>query len=55
MNREELEIILEKHKKWLNCEGGTKANLRGVELREANLRGVELREANLRGADLRWG
>lgn len=41
--QEELSVILDKHKKWLNNkEGGEKADLRG-----ANLRGADLDEANL--------
>ena len=55
----ELQIILEKHKKWINGEDGgeradlREANLRGADLREANLRGSYLSEADLRGANLR--
>lgn len=49
MMQEELNMILDKHEKWLNKEeGGEKANLGG-----ANLRGAYLSGANLRGADLR--
>lgn len=54
----ELQIILEKNKKWINGEdGGERANLRGSDLRgsdlsEANLRGSDLSEANLRGANM---
>ena len=41
MNNEELQIILERHKKWLNGEdGGCRANLRGAKLRGADLRGA---------------
>lgn len=48
MTKEQLNEILEKHKKWLNDEpGGERANLQG-----ANLRGADLRGANLWGADL---
>ena len=48
MTQEELNTILDKHKKWLNGkEGGEKANLRG-----ANLSGAYLRGANLSGAYL---
>ncbi|MCJ8017401.1 pentapeptide repeat-containing protein [Blautia sp. NSJ-159] len=59
MKREELQEILDTHKKWINGEyGGARADLsgadlRGADLREANLREADLREANLRGADLR--
>lgn len=58
MTREELQEILDKHKKWLNDEdGGGKADLRyanleGADLRGANLEDADLRGANLRGADL---
>lgn len=47
MTQEELNIILEKHQKWLNDEEEGRANLRGADLSWANLSG-----ANLRGADL---
>ena len=48
MTTEELNIVLEKHKKWLKDEeGGERANLR-----EANLYGADLRGANLGVADL---
>ena len=51
---EELKIILEKHKKWLNVEdGGERANLCGADLSGADLSGADLRRADLRGADLR--
>lgn len=49
MTQNELDKILENHKKWLNGEdGGSRANLQG-----ANLRGANLQVADLRGADLR--
>ena len=65
MTREELEEILDEHKKWLkNEDDGEQADLRGANLRGAdlwganlwgaNLWGADLRGANLRGADL-WG
>jgi len=47
MNKVELSKILREHKKWLQGNGGSRADLRG-----ANLRGADLRGANLRGADL---
>ena len=54
MNTEELEEILEKHRKWINSEyGGKRADLRGANLSDANLRGADLRDADLRDADLR--
>ena len=58
MTKEQLNEVLEKHKKWLNDEpGGEWADLRGADLRgadlwEADLRKADLREANLRRADL---
>ena len=59
MTQEELNVILDKHRKWLNDEeGGEGADLSGANLSRADLRGAyfcgaNLREANLRGADLR--
>lgn len=58
MTQEELNMILDKHRKWLNNEeGGERANLFGDNLRGANLRGANLNradlgEANLNRADL---
>lgn len=47
MKKEEL-------KRWIKSEqGGSFADLRGVDLYGANLRGADLRGADLRGADLR--
>lgn len=59
MTGEQLNSILEQHKKWLDSEkGGIRANLRGADLRRAdlrraNLRGADLSYANLSGANLR--
>ena len=53
-----LDVILEKHEKWLNNEIDGEiadlswADLRGADLRGVNLRGVNLRGAGLSGADL---
>ena len=53
MTQEELQTILEKHKKWLNdVPGGECANLIGTNLEGANLEGANLRGANLIGANL---
>lgn len=58
MTQEELSMVLNRHKKWLNNEeGGEKADLSGADLSRANLIGadlsrVNLSRANLRGADL---
>lgn len=59
MDKIELDLILEKHKKWISGEnGGCRANLSyadlcGADLCGANLCGADLRNANLCGADLR--
>ena len=58
MKQQELNLILEGHKKWLNNEGGERANLCGANLRDVGLRGADLygadlRDANLCGANLR--
>ena len=53
MDREKLDEILDKHKKWAwNQEGGERADLYGADLRGANLYGADLYGADLRGADL---
>ena len=53
MNKNELQIILDDHLKWLkNRREGIRANLRGADLRGAYLRGADLREADLTRADL---
>ncbi|EDY5219440.1 pentapeptide repeat-containing protein [Salmonella enterica] len=55
MNSADLSKILEEHKVWITSmrESGSRANLRGANLRGANLYGANLRGANLYGADLR--
>ena len=54
MDKKELDLILEKHEKWLDNENdGERANLQGADLRDADLRSANLRGANLRGANLR--
>lgn len=62
MEQKELNKILESHKRWLQGEGGKRANLRRADLRGANLTEADLyrallieanlTEANLRGASL---
>ena len=58
MKQEELQKILEAHKKWINSEDdGVRANLseadlRGADLSDADLSDANLSEANLSGADL---
>lgn len=59
MTQEELNVILENHKKWLQRIGGERANLSGenlcgVDLRCASLRGADLRDVHLNCADLRY-
>ena len=54
MTQEELQTILEKHKKWLNdVPGGERANLASAYLKDANLKGANLEDANLEGANLK--
>ena len=59
MSKEEIDAILDQHKKWLaDCESGKRANLRsaylsGADLRSADLSGADLSGADLSGADLR--
>ena len=48
----DLKKILDEHLLWLNGEGGSRADLSGVNLRGADLSGVNLSGVNLRGADL---
>jgi len=59
MDQKELNVVLEKHAKWLRGEdGGERIDLRGADLRGALMQGAlmqgaDLREAVLRGADMR--
>ena len=52
MTREELQTVLDDHKKWLSGNGGLQANLQGADLQGANVRFADLRHANLQGANL---
>jgi len=56
MRSEELNIILENHKHWLNrdCKNweSMKADLSGANLKKANLQNADLRQADLISADL---
>lgn len=55
MTQEELQTILEKHKKWLNnVPGGECANLAGANLKYANLEDADLEYANLAGENLEY-
>lgn len=54
MKQEELNRILELHRKWFyDEEGGVRADLHGADLQDANLYGANLKDANLYGANLR--
>ena len=55
MEQAKLRKILDEHKRWIetNQREGSRANLRGANLRRANLQGADLRGAYLWGADLR--
>ena len=50
---ENLQEVLSAHLKWINGDGGKRADLSGANLSDANLRGANLRGADLRHADLR--
>ena len=52
MDSEKLQQILSDHAKWLQAEGGQRANLSGADLRRADLSGANLRCANLSFANL---
>ena len=53
MTQEELNVILDKHKRWLSGkEGGEKADLRGDNLSGVNLDGADLDGAGRRGGNL---
>ncbi len=54
MPDEELQKILEAHRKWVESEGkeGERANLGWANLQGADLRGANLQKADLRGANL---
>ncbi|EJE1188712.1 pentapeptide repeat-containing protein [Listeria monocytogenes] len=57
MNQAELDVVIEKHEKWLRDGYGERANLSyadlsGADLSGADLNGADLRRANLSYADL---
>ncbi|EIA7886207.1 pentapeptide repeat-containing protein [Listeria monocytogenes] len=64
MNQAELDVVIEKHEKWLRDGYGERANLsyanlsyadlRRADLSGANLSYADLSYANLRRADLNW-
>ncbi|EAF2631885.1 pentapeptide repeat-containing protein [Listeria monocytogenes] len=52
MNQAELDVVIEKHEKWLRDGHGERANLSGADLSYADLSGADLNGANLNGANL---
>ena len=52
MDKQELRKILNLHKKWLDGDGGVRANLCEADLSWSDLRGSDLRGSDLRGADV---
>ncbi|EAC6153439.1 pentapeptide repeat-containing protein [Listeria monocytogenes] len=59
MNQAELDVVIEKHEKWLRDGHGERAdlsyaNLRRADLSYADLSGADLNGANLNGADLSY-
>lgn len=53
MNSKELKAVLDDHRRWLDGDGGSRADLGFADLRRANLQGATLHDANLQGAILR--
>lgn len=49
---DDLDKILDDHKKWLRGEGGERADLRETDLRRPDFRKANLQKANLQGAGL---
>lgn len=54
MNQAELDVVIEKHEKWLRDGYGERANLSYANLSYADLSYANLRGANLSGADLSY-
>ena len=52
MNQQDLQKILDDHKKWLSSDGGKRADLTRADLTGADLRDADLRDADLTGANL---
>ncbi|HFK6959826.1 TPA: pentapeptide repeat-containing protein [Listeria monocytogenes] len=52
MNQAELDVVIEKHEKWLRDGHGERADLSGADLRRADLSYADLSYADLRGANL---
>lgn len=61
MTQKELNVILDKHKKWLNSEDGGEradlcwASLCGADLRSADLRWIDFSMVDFHYANLRGG
>ncbi|MBW0242340.1 pentapeptide repeat-containing protein [Listeria monocytogenes] len=53
MNQAELDVVIEKHEKWLRDGYGERADLNGADLNGADLSGADLNGADLSYADLR--
>lgn len=53
MDQEKLNEIIENHVKWLQDDGGKRANLAAANLKGVNLKGANLRRADLEGVNLR--
>jgi len=54
ITQEELQAILDSHKRWVVGDDGKRADLRGANLRGAHLQYADLRGADLYGADLQY-
>ncbi|ECL0211586.1 pentapeptide repeat-containing protein [Listeria monocytogenes] len=54
MNQAELDVVIEKHEKWLRDGYGERANLSYADLRRADLSGANLSGANLSYANLSY-
>ncbi|EKK3384776.1 TPA: pentapeptide repeat-containing protein [Listeria innocua] len=54
MNQAELDVVIEKHEKWLRDGYGERANLSNADLSNANLSYADLNGADLRGANLSY-
>ncbi|HAA8127663.1 TPA_asm: hypothetical protein GHO96_15465 [Listeria monocytogenes] len=54
MNQAELDVVIEKHEKWLRDGYGERADLSYADLRRADLSGANLRGANLSYANLSY-
>ncbi|HAA8449603.1 TPA_asm: hypothetical protein GHQ55_12115, partial [Listeria monocytogenes] len=52
MNQAELDVVIEKHEKWLRDGYGERANLSYADLRRADLSGADLSNADLSNANL---